>query len=230
MHIKLLNLNYNTIINNIELKKDNFFVLKYKKFDKIKINKFFRKTKKKLAFNKFISDYFFIFKKFESMTGCIPDFKNIDVRTKGKKKKRTFKGFMTISSPLFIFSDSFFDFYLLNHMYLSVNVFKSLDKRYAYLKQFFRKKFDVKLYLNSNSVSFTRKLFIKFILIKKLKKTLKKYYTRFKRRKSKRFYCKFYVISNYNFYFYKIFQNIMLNEHKLFLFMYKLFRNKTIKL
>ena len=29
---------YNTIINNIELKKDSFFVLKYKKFDKIKIN------------------------------------------------------------------------------------------------------------------------------------------------------------------------------------------------
>lgn len=229
MQRRLLNSNYSNLFSQISLRKETLFLNSTnKKFDKIKLSYFSRRLRKTGFAKRFMKKFFFIFVKFENITGSLPVIKTVNIRARGKKKLKK-KIYFNIVSPFLFSLDCFIDFYLLNKSYLDVNVFIKLKRRYHYLQQFYKKKFNKKILFKSNIVSFSTIFFHKFIVFKKIKKPIRMI-PKYRRRKLKflNFSVSFYSLKN--FHYYKLMSLILLNQQKLFLFLYKLFRNKIIKI
>lgn len=211
----------------INIKKKNYFIIKNNRLIKsISLMYFCKKSKNR--FRKIFSDFFFVMRRIEIISGTLPFFKKLSIRAKGKKKIKK-KMFVIIKCNFFNNFEGFINFYLVNELYNNIAILVKTKKKYKYLQEFYKKNYLFKHILSKNSIMFIDNFFIKNVIVNKIKKS-KSYFKKVILKKNKSFVLKICINGESSKFFSKLFYLKLLNQYKVLLFLYKYFRNKIIKI
>jgi len=225
----MVNLKQNTNLElfKINLKKKNYFIIKNTNpIKNVSLVYFCKKLKNR--FRKIFSDFFFMMKKMEIISGNLPFFKKLIIRVKNKKKIKK-KLYVILKCKFFNNFENFLNFYLIHNAYNKINNYIKIKKKYNYLQELYKKNYLIKYCVTRDLISFNESFYFNSIIINKVKKSVN-FFKKSVSKKNKKFILKVCINSRFNKFFNKLFYLELLNKYKIMFFLYKYFRNKIIKI
>lgn len=207
----------------------NYFLLKNMEVKYYYLKSIPRKRKK------LKHDIYYIFKRFESLFGYLPKIYKLTVRVKNKKLIRL-RGFICLKSVASRSnSASILEVLLINNLYFYIRLFSKYRHKYSYLEETLKPYFGKKIVFYNNIIISNFNLYFKWVDFSRTiigRKFKFKFFTK-SSKKFKKLRCvniNLQLKSNYIAFFFKFFQILMANVNKLVILLYKLGRNKFIKI
>lgn len=223
-------------------KKKMFINKKQILVDNIDLTCYIKKVRK-VKKRKIFSDIFFIFKRLESFSSCLPKIYKLNLLKHGKKNLKT-KGLILIKLFLNKYNSiNFINFIFVKHFYFYLRFLFKLKHKYLYFEEIMRPIFKKNIFFKKNNLIMKLNIYRRWIDISrrfiKFNRDIKKikfvnYKTKKKKIKSiktlKFIKTRLIFRSSFIKYFYNFINMLIKNFYKIIMYIYKKFRRNKLKI